>query len=49
LSIAIKPFGERSVFEDRFSKKFMTVSPMLMLLMVTIKSAFLSFADADCL
>jgi hypothetical protein len=44
--VAMKPLGDKSVFELRLSKKFMTVSPILILLIDAIKSlatVFLSF------
>jgi hypothetical protein len=39
-SIAIKPRGDRSVLEDRFTKKFITVSPRFTWLMLAIRSFF---------
>jgi hypothetical protein len=44
-SIALKPFGERSVFDEILSRKAITVSPMFIWLIEAIKSAELFF---DC-
>lgn len=52
LSMAMKPLGERSVLDERFNRKFITVSPMLMLLIELTKSPdFLSLLpwDEGCL
>ena len=48
LSMAMKPLGERSVLDERFNRKFITVSPMLMLLIELTKSPdFLSLLPGD--
>lgn len=38
----MNPLGDKSVLEDRLSKKFMTVSPILMELIEATRSGFLS-------
>ncbi len=44
LSKLMKPLGDRSVLEDRLSKKFITVSPMFALLISCRRSCFLAVA-----
>lgn len=40
-SIAMKPLGERSVLEEMLRRKAMTVSPILMVLTLAMRSLFL--------
>jgi hypothetical protein len=42
VSIDVKPLGDRSVLEERLSKKFITVSPILIELIVLSRSPFFS-------